>query len=121
MPPRDYLPISTLDKRRALVSDVSDPAGRQRELMLIKRNTRHTYRCAVGEEQQMIATLRELAAQPDSDIDLFDVALLSHELGRRIAQDYTQQRGDQQPRQPGQPPPSRPDAPPRQDASKRAA
>ena len=61
-----------------------------RELVLVKRDQRYVFRYAPGEEQEMLQTLVRLAQDPGSDIDWFDAAVLSHQVGRRISQQLDQ-------------------------------
>lgn len=57
------------------------PAQAYREVVLEKHGRRHVFRCAPGEEQQLLASLSELARNPASPIGWFDAAVISHQMG----------------------------------------
>ena len=56
-----------------------------RELLLVKQGQRFVFRCAHGQESQLLDQIIEMARDPESDIQWFDAAMLSHQLGARIA------------------------------------
>jgi len=56
-----------------------------RELVLIKPGQRYVFRCARGQESKLLDQLIEMARDPESDLQWFDAAMLSHQLGARIA------------------------------------
>ena len=56
-----------------------------RELLLVKHGQRYVFRCAHGQEPQLLDQIIEMARDPESDIQWFDAAMLSHQLGSRIA------------------------------------
>lgn len=57
-----------------------------RELILVKPEQRYRFTCAAGEESRLLERLRELARDPESGVDWFDVALLSHQLGAQLSE-----------------------------------
>lgn len=67
-------------------SESGEDADRLRELVLVKRDQRFVFRYAPGEEQEMLQALVRMAQDPTSDIDWFDAAVLSHQIGQRIGQ-----------------------------------
>lgn len=67
----------------SLHEQVTSDGGR--ELLLIKHGQRYVFRCAHGQEPQLLDQIIEMARDPDSDIQWFDAAMLSHQLGSRIA------------------------------------
>lgn len=60
-------------------------ADGQRELLLIKHGQRYVFRCARGQETQLLDQIIEMARDTDSGIQWFDAAMLSHQLGSRMA------------------------------------
>ena len=69
---------------------------------LVKADRRHAFTCAPGEEAQLLARLSSLVADPAQGLTWFDAAVISHELGRRMAQ-----RLDIRSHLPGHPPDTR--------------
>jgi len=57
--------------------------GNQRQLVLLKKGHRYVFRYQVGEEAKVLASLVEMARDPHSELDWFDAAVLSHQLGHR--------------------------------------
>ncbi len=55
-----------------------------RELVLVKNGQRYVFRCAQGQEPQLLDQLIEMARDPQSDLQWFDAAMLSHQLGTRM-------------------------------------
>jgi len=55
-----------------------------RQLVLMKKDQRFVFRYQLGHEQQMLNNLVELARDTASDLDWFDVAVLSHQLGQNM-------------------------------------
>ncbi len=66
----------------AFASDSAPPL----ELVLVKRGQRHVFRYDAGQEQGMLQSLVDMARDPDSGLDWFDVAVLSHQLGQKLSQ-----------------------------------
>lgn len=60
-------------------------ADGQRELLLVKHGQRYVFRCARGQETQLLDQIIEMARDADSGIQWFDAAMLSHQLGSRMA------------------------------------
>ena len=64
-----------------------------RELVLVKHGQRYVFRCAVGREAEMLAQLGALIrdhgpeglADGAGSLDWFDAAVISHQIGRRLA------------------------------------
>ncbi|GAB4197132.1 MAG: hypothetical protein Kow00105_11250 [Phycisphaeraceae bacterium] len=63
-----------------------------RELLLLKNGQRFVFRCAPGEESKLLDEIIEMARDTHSDIQWFDAAMLSHQLGSRIADQLQQIR-----------------------------
>ena len=57
----------------------------QRQLTLLKKGEYYVFRYLPGEEARMISVLMEKAQDPKSPIDWFDAAVLSHQMGHRMA------------------------------------
>ncbi|MEX2213922.1 MAG: hypothetical protein WD768_07330 [Phycisphaeraceae bacterium] len=62
-----------------------DEDGR-RQLVLVKNGHRYVFRYAIGEETKVLAGLVEMARDPHSELDWFDAAVLSHQLGQRMSE-----------------------------------
>lgn len=58
---------------------------RQRQITLAKAGERYVFQYLPGQERVLMAILLEHASDPHSDIDWMDVAVLSFELGRTVA------------------------------------
>ncbi|MFA9479127.1 hypothetical protein ACERK3_12615 [Phycisphaerales bacterium AB-hyl4] len=56
-----------------------------RELVLVKKGQRFVFRCQPGEEAALLGQLRELVDDPEVNLSWFDVAVLSHQVGERLA------------------------------------
>ncbi len=63
-----------------------------RELVLVKQGQRYVFRCAPGQEPQLLDQLIEMARDDGSDIEWFDAAMLSHQLGARMVDQLQQIR-----------------------------
>ena len=62
-----------------------DADGR-RQLVLVKNSHRYVFRYDLGEETKVLAGLVEMARDPHSELDWFDAAVLSHQLGQRMSE-----------------------------------
>jgi hypothetical protein len=60
-------------------------ANEARQLTLIKKGHYHLFRYKQGDEAALIQTLIEKAEDPKSPLDWFDAAVLSHQMGNRMA------------------------------------
>lgn len=56
-----------------------------RQLTLVKKGQYYIFRYQPGDEGQMLQTLIEMAEKPASALDWFDAAVLSHQMGHRMA------------------------------------
>jgi len=54
------------------------------QLTLVKNGQRYVFHCEPGQEPELLQQLAELATNPDSELDWFDAAVLSHQVGARI-------------------------------------
>jgi len=68
-----------------------------RELVLVKASQRYVFRCARGEEPKLLDQLIDMARDPESDLQWFDAAMLSHQLGTRIADQLAKVQQIQEP------------------------
>ncbi|MEM9884039.1 MAG: hypothetical protein AAF800_14090 [Planctomycetota bacterium] len=59
--------------------------GDDDRLVLVKRDRRYVFDCAPGREATLLVELRGLVADPTSDLNWFDAAVLSHQLGQRMS------------------------------------
>ena len=59
----------------------------QRQVVLVKGGQRYVFRYAPGEENKLLSGLEEMVRDPKCDLNWFDAAVLSHQLGQRIGQD----------------------------------
>lgn len=60
-------------------------ATEMRQLTLMKKGHYYVFRYQPGEEAQMIDTLMGKAHDPNCPLDWFDAAVLSHQMGHRMA------------------------------------
>tara|TARA_Y100000310_G_scaffold345365_1_gene464170 strand:+ start:836 stop:1069 length:234 start_codon:yes stop_codon:yes gene_type:complete len=58
-----------------------------RQLVLDKDGQRYIFRYQSGEESKVLASLMEMARDPSSEMDWFDAAILSYQMGRRMNKD----------------------------------
>jgi hypothetical protein len=56
-----------------------------RQLVLVKKGQRYVFRYQEGGEAQLLSHLVELVQQDESDLDWFDAAVLSHQMGQRLS------------------------------------
>ncbi len=56
-----------------------------RQLTLVKKGHRYLFRYAPGQEATLIQTLIQKAEDPQGPLDWFDAAVLSHQMGHRMA------------------------------------
>jgi len=62
-----------------------DPQVR-RQLVLVKHGHRYVFRYERGEETKVLSGLIDLARDPQNELDWFDAAVLSHQLGERMSE-----------------------------------
>ncbi|MEM7626432.1 MAG: hypothetical protein AAF333_12620 [Planctomycetota bacterium] len=74
----EYTPIPNDD---APYLDVTD----QNQLVLVKRGQRYVFDCPLGHETDLLQELRAMVADPNNDLNWFDAAVLSHQLGQRMS------------------------------------
>ncbi len=55
-----------------------------RELVLVKHGHRYVFRCEPGRESELLDRLVEMVQDPQCELDWFDAAVLSHQLGQRM-------------------------------------
>lgn len=77
------IPASTLS-----VASVSfDETTRQ--LVLVKRGQKYVFRCDQGDESTLLNQVVDLVQRGETELDWFDAALISHELGRRMCRNLS--------------------------------
>lgn len=59
-------------------------ADGERQIVLVKADQRYVFRCAPGDEGQLIAQWQDMARDPNTGLTSFDVAMLSHQLGQSM-------------------------------------
>lgn len=63
-----------------------DPSETPHHLTLAKGPHRWVFRYRSGEESVVLRTLAEAANDPTTDLDWFDAAVLSHQMGGKMQQ-----------------------------------
>lgn len=58
----------------------------RKQLVLVKHGHRFVFRYERGEETKVLSGLVDLARDPQSELDWFDAAVLSHQLGERMSE-----------------------------------
>jgi hypothetical protein len=56
-----------------------------RQLTLVKKGHCHLFRYQPGDEAVLMQTLIDMAEDPKCDLNWFDAAVLSHQMGHRMA------------------------------------
>ncbi len=56
----------------------------RRQLVLVKRGHRYLFRYEAGAEVKVLNELIAMAADPTCNLDWFDAAVLSHQMGQRL-------------------------------------
>ena len=56
------------------------------QVVLNKNGQRYAFQCAPGTESELLARLPEIGADPSNDLDWFDAAVISHQIGQRLKQ-----------------------------------
>lgn len=60
------------------------------EIVLVKKGRRYMFRYETGEESKLLSHVVEMVQRPDNDLDWFDAAMLSHQMGRRMCRQLDQ-------------------------------
>lgn len=55
------------------------------QLVLVKKGQRYVFECAPGQEHELLSQLSKLVADPTNDLNWFDAAVLSHQMGQRMS------------------------------------
>ncbi|WP_432799485.1 hypothetical protein [Poriferisphaera sp. WC338] len=58
--------------------------GEELELVLVKHGQRFVFRCKHGREADLISQLAEQVRNPDCELDWFDAAVISHQMGQKL-------------------------------------
>ena len=56
----------------------------EHELVLVKQGQRYVFRCPHGQEYDLFKRLADQVRDPDVDLNWFDAAVLSHQMGQKI-------------------------------------
>jgi hypothetical protein len=59
-----------------------------RDITLIKREHTYIFRYTVGEESKVLEALISKAQDPSCSFDWFDAAMVSHQLGKKVAENF---------------------------------
>lgn len=78
--PEDHPQPGDFDKPSVL-----NRAG-QRQLALVKRGRRYVFDYTTGQETELLQRLADMARDPSCSLGMFDVAVLSHQVGRGLNQ-----------------------------------
>lgn len=65
--------------------DLFDDASR-RQLALVKDDHRYVFNYTPGEESELFERLIHMARDPNCPLEMFDAAVLSHQVGKRLSQ-----------------------------------
>jgi len=60
----------------------------QRRLTLTKGQHRYVFQYAEGRESELLASLVALAADPRSEFDWLDAAVLSYQMGQQLSHEF---------------------------------
>ncbi len=66
-------------------ASAANAATEAKQLVLIKKGQRYVFRYEEGQESKLLAHLAEMVQRGDSDLDWFDAAVLSHQMGQRLS------------------------------------
>lgn len=83
-------PSESINPLKPVADDGSLPGPGQRQLVLNKKGHRYIFRYSVGQEATFLKGIQALAMSKDSDLNWFDAAVLSHQMGQRLGQDLHQ-------------------------------
>ena len=60
-------------------------AADENQLVLVKNGQRYVFECGPGQEHELLQRLQFLVADPTNDLNWFDAAVLSHQMGQRMS------------------------------------
>ena len=78
----DTQPAHSFVPEHALPDSPFEHGPDTRQLVLVKHGQRFVFRYAAGEETLVLQRLSEMVRDEDSDLDWFDAAVLSHQMGQ---------------------------------------
>ena len=58
--------------------------GNEFEIVFVKHGKRYTFRCRHGHEAELLGQLAEHVRDPDNQLDWFDAAVISHQMGQKL-------------------------------------
>lgn len=79
-------PEQAVNASGAQVTVYAASDGDETRLELVKNGHRYVFSYAQGEESKLLASVLDMARDPEYPLDMFDAALLSHQIGRSMAQ-----------------------------------
>ncbi len=62
----------------------------RRELQLVKGGHRYVFRYRAGQEERMIEDLKTMGQDPNHPLTMYDVAMLSHQLGQGLGRRFVE-------------------------------
>lgn len=62
----------------------------EQQLVLVKKGQRYVFDCPPGHEHELLTQLRAYVADPTNDLNWFDAAVLSHQVGQRMSDHLTE-------------------------------
>lgn len=62
----------------------------QRQLALVKNGHRYVFHYSAGQESELLERLSNMARDPGCKLEMFDAAVLSHQVGQRLGQQIEQ-------------------------------
>lgn len=57
----------------------------ERQLILVKQRHRYIFRFSPGQESKVLEGLLEIARDPSNELDWFDAAVLTHQMGQDMS------------------------------------
>lgn len=73
-----------------LIAEGDGAHDRKRQIVLVKKGRRYVFRYQVGEESKLLHHLVGMVQKGEGELDWFDTALLSHQMGRRLGNQLEQ-------------------------------
>ncbi len=94
---RPAAPADQGEKVKRPMPTTEPTSSQPRQLQLVKKDQRWLFRYAPGEEKAVMQRMIDVAQHPDTDFDLFDAAVLCHQMGEHLGQQIKQLQENQPP------------------------
>lgn len=79
------------EDRSSIPGGPAIPVGEsQRQLALVKNGHRYVFHYSAGQESELLERLSSMARDPACKLEMFDAAVLSHQVGQRLGQQIDQ-------------------------------